>query len=57
MKFRAVGSELLEGMVMIMVAFRIFDIALIRTNTNKNTHRHYTQVSLSYLYIRNYLKL
>ena len=57
MKFRYVGSELLEGMAMIMVAFRIFDIALIRTNTKTNTHPHYTQVSLSYLYIRKYLKL
>jgi len=54
MKIRPVGSELLQSMAMIMVGFRIFVIALIRTNTN--THRHYTQVSLSYLFIRRNMK-
>jgi len=45
MKIRSVGFELLQSVAMIMVGFRIFDIALIRTantntDTNTNTQTH-----------------
>ena len=54
MKIRPVGSELFQSMAMIMAAFRIFDIALIATNTqtNTNTHRHYTSVTVISVYLK-----